>query len=278
MEAEDLLEPSLFEQMMAEAVEPLSLALGGQVWEIRVPDSDAVCALDELTRPADILGHLLGDDLADDVLDVLDTRPWSLTLSVTAEIRRHFALAPLPRGMWTDIVEQIDLYGEAIESDLADRGWDLLDWFRGRRPWTQLARLLARMPEGSRYQAAVLDDEDLALARIQAEDDDPPPRSGRPPLVGETQDRMLLRAIASQLLRIEHAVYASQVGKKAGRPPRALPGPQTAEERVRERLADQDVEEIFDAVTPGWRREPEPDPGPPPAGYAASKSGLYLPR
>lgn len=251
---------SLWEQMAAEAVGPLALELsdpdGGKPWSwtVEAPDSDGVCELDEVANPLDVVDALLGGgDLADEVLDLLDRLPWSTTVATAARVRQHFALAPLPAGMWRELVEQIDLYGEAIEADLFDRGHDLLDWFRGRRPWPQLGRILGRLPEGSRYVAAILDDEDLAAERIAAETD-APRRRARPPLVGETAERMLLRGVLSAMLRLEHATYAVNAPKgKAGSPPQPLPGPETAEDRLRERLADQDVEELLDTLTPHWR-------------------------
>lgn len=274
---------SLWEQFATEAVGPLLLELpdGDDTvsWSVDAPDSDGVAELDELTDPPDVIDALIADEqVADEVLDRLDALPWSDTLATAAAIRDHFALAVLPAGMWHDVVEQVDLYGEAIEADLAlggigyTGGVDLLDFFRGDRPWQQLVRLLQRLPEGSRYVSAVLDDEDLAADRIAAGMEPPTPRK-LPPLLGETQDRMLLRGVLSQLMRLEHAVYAAQAGKKAGRPPRPLPGPQTAEERVRERVALSEVEDLFDQVSPGWRG----DMAAPPNGYSEQPSGLLIP-
>ncbi len=249
---------SLFEQFMDEATgtAPLQVRTDEDVveWTVPVPPADGVCDLDDVGHPLDVLDALLGEDLADDVVDVLEPLPWGRTLDAVTQLRRHFALPVLPPGTWTHLVEQIDLYGEAVEADLADRGWDLLDWFRGRHPWPQLLRLLPRLPEGSRYKAAVLDDEDLARERLTHDTDDTGGRRRRPPLIGETQDRTLLRGVLSTLLRVEHAIYASRAPKgKAGRPPRPLLGPETAEDRIRDAVADAEVEDIFDQVTPGWR-------------------------
>jgi hypothetical protein len=265
-------EHSLFEELQAQAVDPLVVELpdGDEHarWVLEAVDSDGLCEVVRLSHPADILDALLGDDLGDEVLDLLDPLPWSRTLDLLAQLRRHFSIPELPAGMWTHLVEQIDLYGEDIESDLFP--WDLLDYFRGARPWQQLARLLPRLPEGSRYRAALLDDEELAEQRLAS--DDGTPGRARPPLVGETQDRALLRAIASGLPRLEYAVYAAQAGKKRkGRPPRPLQGPETAEDRIKDRLAQADVEEIFDAATPWWRDEETP------AGFAQRESGLFVP-
>lgn len=257
--------PSLWEQLATEAVGPLVLELADPdgdrpwSWTVAAPDSDGVCELDEVANPLDVVDALLGGgDLADEVLDVLDRSPWSVTVATAARIRGHFALAALPGGMWRALVEQVDLYGEAIEADLAlggvgySGGHDLLDWFRGRRPWPQLARLLQRLPEGSRYWAAILDDETLAAERIAA-GIEPPPRRKTPPLLGETPERMLLRGILSGLQRVEHAVFAVQVGKKAGPRPRPLPEPSTAEDRLREIAERLEIEDLFDQVTPHWR-------------------------
>lgn len=282
--------PSLWEDLTEQAVRPFVIALPDPdppeddpdavlEWAIRAPDRDGVADLDDQPRPLDQLAGLIGNErVADDVLDALDRLDWDITLDLLADLRAHFALPDLPPGLWTHLVEQVDVYGEAIEADLwlggigYSGGADLLDWFRGLRPWPQLARLLRRFPEGSRYFAAILDDEDLAEQRI-AEGVEPPAPRKRPPLEGETQDRMLLRAAVSALHRVEHAVFAAQVGKKAGRAPRPLPGPETADERVREVHAIAEVEDLFDQVSPGWR-------GPSlaaPTGHHQRDSGLIVP-
>lgn len=217
------------------------------------PKADGVCELDEgLRHPVDVIEALLDEPAADEILDALDPLPWPRTAEVARELREHFGLVDLPQGAWTALVERIDLYGEAIESDLSDRGHDLLDWFRGRRPWPQLLRLVDRLADGSRYRAALLADEDLARERIES-GAEPPDGKHAPPLIGETQDRMLLRAAVSVLLRLEHATYAVHAGKKAGRPPQPLRGPETAEDRLRDQMADAEIEDIFDQVAPGWR-------------------------
>lgn len=273
---------SLFEQMMAEAVAPLRLQLGPDptdpTWTIEAVDSDGVIELDDLTGALDIVEALVGDDLADEVIDGLELLPWTATLAVAGQLRDHFALAELPPGMWSFLIEQIDLYGADIESDLADRGDDLLDWFRGRRPWPQLDRYLRRMPEGCRYHAALLADEDLAARQIEQEQDTPDDEDGdgsrRPPLVGETQGLSLLRSAVSALLRVEHAVYAAQAPKnKRGRPPDPIKGPLTAKDRLLDEIGTAEVYDIFDQVTPGWRDE-QPDP---PSGFRESPSGLLVP-
>ncbi|ALE77671.1 hypothetical protein WY02_03520 [Pseudonocardia sp. AL041005-10] len=271
---------SLFEEMMAEAVDPLYLELPDgddtAAWTLHAVDSDGVIDLDDLTGALDVVEALVGDELAGEVLDVLADLPWDRTLDTAALLRRHFTLVELRPGLWPQLVEQIDLYGEAIESDLADRGIDLLDFFRGARPWTQLARMLPRLPEGSRYRAALLDDEDLARARIEAEDDeddDAPSKSDRPPLIGETQDRALLRQAVSFLRRIEHGLYNSRAPKsKRSKAPDPLKGPETAEDRLRDLLGDADVEDIFDQVTPGWNRGDDV-----PSGFKRNLSGLLVP-
>lgn len=258
--------PSLWEQLATEAVGVLVVELSDpdddrrvHRWTLAAPDSDGVCELDDVTHPTDVVDALLGGgDLADEVLDVLDRSPWPATPALAARIRGHFALADLPPGMWQEIVERVDIYGEAIDADLAlggvgyTGGHDLLAWFRGDRPWPQLLRLLDRLPEGSRYVAAILDDEDLARARIEA-GVEPPPRRSAPPLLGETAERMLLRAVLSTLQGVEHAVFAAQIGKKAGPRPKPLPGPETAEDRLRDRQGTQDLFDLFDAMTPHWR-------------------------
>lgn len=274
---------SLFEERQAEAVAPFTIELdtddGLRTWTVEAVDSDGVCELDELEHPLDVVEALLGDELGEDVVDELEILPWSRTRELARDLRAHFSLPDLPPGLWTFLVEQIDLYGDAIDRDLAlggrgyTGGWDLLDWFRGRRPWPQLARLIGGLPEGSRYSAAILDDEELAAERLERGEE----RTGRstPPLVGETYDRALLRALVSGMGRVEYAVYAAAAGKKrTGSPPKALPGPETAEDRLREAIGLAQVEEIFDMATPWWRDQ-DPDHDPP--GFEQSPSGLFVP-
>lgn len=254
---------SLFEQFVTDAVAPWTVTLpDGDVditWTVQHPCADGVCELDEIDHPVDVLLALLGEDTAEAMLSVLEPLPWSQTIHVARSLRTHFALPALPEQLWTHLVERLDLYGEAIESDLSDRGHDLLDWFRGARPWPQLARLIDRLPDGSRFRAAVADDEDLARERIETGTESGAGKA-LPPLEGETQDRMLLRAVLSMLLRIEHATYAVQAPPgKAGTPPAPLPGPETAEDRLRNSDADQEVEELYDITSPGWRDQNNPE-------------------
>lgn len=259
---------------MGEAVAPFVLGLGDTELEVDAPPADAVCDLDHLLGVEDVTAWI--DLVAPAAAGPLERTPWTTTLDAVAAIRGHFGLVELPPGMWTVLVEQVDLYGEAIETDLSNRGHDVLDWFRGRRPWPQLLRLVQHLPPESHYKAALLDDEELATERIEAEERGelaPPSRKSRPSLVGESQERALLRAIASALPRIEHAVFAVNAPKgKAGRPPSGLPSPETAEDRVRSQRGDADVEELIAAATP-WdaRRRAAP------AGYAEADSGLLVP-
>lgn len=250
---------SFFAQLCAEAVSPWVLTLPYQTkeltWVVPAPLADGVAELDEINHPLDILSALVGDEVGDDILLALEPLDWSVTVDSVASLRKHFALAYLDRGMWAHVVERIDLYGEEIESDLSGQGHDLLDWFRGKRPWPQLIRLVGRLPPGSRFWGALADDEDLARERIDQAMEVPEGRP-TPPWEGETQDRMLLRSAVSILLRVEHAIYAVNAPKgQAGTPPRPLPSPVTAETRLRDSDAAQEIDEIFDSVTPGWRGE-----------------------
>jgi hypothetical protein len=66
------------------------------------------------------------------------------------------------------LVVLINQYGEEIEYDLFERGCDILDWFRGKRPWSQLTRLISRLPNHSHYKAAVLNNDEMAKAAIES--------------------------------------------------------------------------------------------------------------
>lgn len=244
---------SLFEEMMEQAVAPLHIDLDGERWTVTAVDSDGVCDLDELDHPADVVEALLGPDIGPDVLEVLDVLPRSATTELAGRLRGHFHLTDLPGGAWADLVEQIDCYGGDIEADLAEVfSVDLLDFFRGARPWPQLLRQMARLPAGSRYIAAVLDDEEVAARRLEEQEREPRQRRRREQsLVGETTEVAMLREILNGIRAVRWAVVAVQAQKgKAGKPPEPVRGPRTAEDRLKERRALDQARSMMGVLTP----------------------------
>jgi len=138
----------------------------------------------------------------------------------------------------------IEERGEEIEADLFQRGWDLLDYFRGTRPWPQLIRLLRRLPMWSHYQAALLMDPELGQLRAQlepAEEAEPQPLS---PLHYDLPALLALRHIdiTKELIRVVASVFADTPA--APLPPE--PRPTTAEAQARAR-ADRD--QVLDVLT-----------------------------
>ncbi|MFF4027009.1 hypothetical protein ACFYY5_29590 [Nocardia elegans] len=121
-------------------------------------------------------------------------------------------------------------------------GVDLLDFFRGRRPWQQLYRFLKRLPQHGWYQAAIAMDEEIGWERAQQPQ---PDGAVEPPTPhGYTLTHyLLLRSIDLQkeLLRILPAVF----GGKLGPPLPPEPRPQTAEQRIRHK---REQIETYDAI------------------------------
>ncbi|MGW5520002.1 hypothetical protein [Nocardia africana] len=122
-------------------------------------------------------------------------------------------------------------------------GVDLLDFFRGSRPWPQLYRFLKRLPQHGWYQSAIAMDEEIGWERAQQPQPDGPIEPPTPH--GYTLTHyLLLRSIDLQkeLLRMLPAVF----GGKLGPPLPPEPRPQTAEQRFRDRI---ETLAVYDALT-----------------------------
>ncbi|WP_067839671.1 hypothetical protein [Nocardia lijiangensis] len=131
----------------------------------------------------------------------------------------------------------IDERGEEIEADLFTRGWDLLDYMRGERPWSQLLRLLRRLPMWSHYQAALLMDPELGELRARQDDSEAVEPQPLSPLHYDLPALLALRHIdvTKELIRVVASVFAERPA--APLPPE--PRPMTAEAQARAR-ADRD--------------------------------------
>lgn len=121
----------------------------------------------------------------------------------------------------------LERYGEAIEADLTDQQVDLAQLWRERR-WRRLLALVDQLPGTSRTMVAMAEDEEL-LAGLPEPEPGPPPA---PPLQTWTAEVEKLTLIADRLGELITAVH-NTVAKRPGRPPRPLPRPQTARDRVR---------------------------------------------
>lgn len=133
-------------------------------------------------------------------------------------------------GRLARLVNLIDRYGDAIEYDLhAYFNLDLLDFFRHKLSWRKLEVLLDRLPSGSAFWAARVDDDEVARA-IYAQQKDQPKRVYAPPL----QEMSLTNQLMLDLLDMQ-TVIAAQLKVLAGAKPGALKPlarPSTAMARV----------------------------------------------
>ena len=141
-------------------------------------------------------------------------------------------------GRLARLVNLIDRYGDAIEHDLhAHFNLDLLDFFRHKLSWRKLEVLLDRLPSGSAYWAAKMDDDEVARA-IYARQKDQPKRAYAPPL----QEMSLTNQLMLDLLDMQ-SVIAAQLKVLAGAKPGALkPMPRPTTAMVR---AEREAEETY---------------------------------
>lgn len=228
---------SFYEQLLREAVGELVIEVEGTDFAITYPTADDVAALDELVRPTDILDAMVGEDTADDILDLIDERPISVLNDIIDEIRSHYACLIPPRYGWAKLVEEFDLYGEAIERDLIDLNLNLYDWFRDHEntPWDKLFRILERAPDGGYYNAARLTDVELAQKIAELQDSGELSKgSNRPPVLGWTREKDVMLQLLETLERIEYGLYAAspKFKRATGPKPRRKPRPVFAKDRV----------------------------------------------
>lgn len=134
---------------------------------------------------------------------------------------------------------------------------DLLDFFRGRLPWSKLARFLRQLPAGSRYQAAIDLDFDVAehqyrLSKI-LEPDDAAQVTPQAPEVSSSAGHDLsvqtLMVIADLIQQLQITLIAVNMVEGTPPKPSPLPRPVSALEVVRARNeADQEINEVDSAL------------------------------
>lgn len=223
--------PSFFADRLAGTHRPYELPSGRL---IDPPDDRQVAELDDAESALDDLEILVGDAV-DEVLHELDDHGL-LPGDAAEDLLVHFHLDLTPDGGWYELVERLNVYGRDIEYDLWERGYRLTDYFLGEVPggWDHLLlTVLPRLPQGSSFWAALVDDDELA-AQIAAQHGPPskrPKGSGRPPLRGWTREVAYQHSIDNRLGYLAWAVFAAQAGKKRGNPPRPRKGPETADDR-----------------------------------------------
>ncbi|OZC55960.1 hypothetical protein CH276_28040 [Rhodococcus sp. 06-470-2] len=243
---------SFFETLVSEAVGPFFVEIADAPdIVVDVPPSDAVAELDLVTSVTAQLDILVGEDVADQILDHFDTLPASALTDLVDDIREHFGILVAPDIGWTELIGEIDKYGVDIERDLMNipNAPRLYDWIRDHRntPWNLLTRMLTRMPEGGWYLAAIGSDLDRAQKQLAMEaDGEISSPSRRPSLVGWTSEREKQTEIVETLRRVEHGIWAAspKFKGKGGRPPKNLLRPLTARARAEELRTFADHDEI----------------------------------
>ena len=127
-------------------------------------------------------------------------------------------------------------------------GWDLLDWFRGRRPWPQLVRIVNQLPPLSRFRRAVADDDDLNWETS-------PSGERRRPTLDQWTEADELRATLVDGFTLVQLAIASKDLPQGKKPPKFKPAPRpvTARERATKRAAEAMHREIVAAVLPSTR-------------------------
>lgn len=235
---------SFFETLLGEAVGPFFVTLDdGTELVVDVPRVDDVADLDTTVSIHDQLDLLVSDeDTADAIARAYARRPIGELAELVDDIREHFGILIAPMCGWTYLVNEIDKYGDAIEKDLLGKPEDLYDWVRDHHamPWNKLLRLLPALPVGGWYYAAIAGDDDRAreILALEAQGKLPKP-SSRPTLVGWTIEIEKLTEIVEATRGILHGVWGAspKFTGKGGAPPRPLPRPLTARERVEEQQA-----------------------------------------
>lgn len=151
--------------------------------------------------------------------------------------REYRAFYDLPAGNAHRLLANLERYGDQIEADLAQRGWDLQQMFAGRR-WRFLLNQIDHLPRTSHYQEARAQDDELAEGMLEHLSDGPP----APPALTEFSPEVeVLQGVLDRLGEVVNAVVASGGGKPS--PVRPGPRPVTALDRARaRRLKDASAE------------------------------------
>ena len=240
----------MFTAYLKEAVEPFVLVAGPRRIVIGHPSSASVAALDRAAGPLGVLRALLDDDTFAAVRGLLVGTPPGATAALALDVRKHYALACDPAGGWSSLVDLLDRYGAAIEFDLFSHGgWDILDWFRGTRPWPQLLRLVDKFPPLSQFRRAIADDDDLA--RQYEVSGAALTGPGKPTLAHWTELDDLKATIIDGFSLVQLAIASQHTPKGKPAPKfRATPRPKTAWHRAQRRRDEAAHRDIVSQVLP----------------------------
>jgi hypothetical protein len=122
-----------------------------------------------------------------------------------------------------------------------------LDWFRGKRPWNQLLRLVGHLPKYSRYWVAYNEDDQVAEVRLRM-----PAPSGPPPLAAWGEVEELIATLREEFAVVRHTIASVAPGLKT-RPkaPKPIPRPVAARQRAERRDDQRKHDFIVSQVIPG---------------------------
>lgn len=163
--------------------------------------------------------------------------------------RRHFGLNVEPEAdRHLASLLETDEYRDAIEADLPRcyPGADLGELWRGRQ-WRKLLGFIERLGRDTFFSEVMSKDEELAKRIINRKrklgEDDPPPERRMSEFSAETE---LLTIVADRLGELIAVTAASRGGKM--RPPKALPRPKTAVQKMRDQADQLHVQFTLDRV------------------------------
>ena len=115
----------------------------------------------------------------------------------------------------------------------------------GNRPWTQLERLIQRLPRHSHYKAACASDEELAKLTENL-----PSGEVRVPIEGYTPEAERLDAVFDSVMALRETVVAIVSNGKHIKAVRA-PRPETALQRLKKRRNQEKLDAIVLKMTGG---------------------------
>lgn len=156
------------------------------------------------------------------------------------------------------LIDLVDRFGPEIEYDLHhELGVDILDFFRGRWPWSKLLRLIARLPDHGHYKAALAHDESnpAMWALLAQRAPDPAPT-----MLGWTREVALLVGILEAVHQVSGVTIA--VNTESGHMPEPvrIPRPVTALQKFQQRRKVDDREARMRVLVPHtFDQEPQPD-------------------
>lgn len=138
---------------------------------------------------------------------------------------------------------------------------ELVQFFRGERPWSQLLRLLDGLPPSSRYVIAKRNDPVVALEVARADRDRRATGQGRyrPPAVGWDTHADLLARVVDRLGEVAALLADMPIrGKqRKAKPPPPVPRPLTAIEKAEHQLSQEHALEIMADVEASYVTEEE---------------------